>query len=582
MRSLLRLLPYLKQHRLRLLLGLLFVTISNICSTTVPRFVGATIDGFGDAGFTMEHVVNNIIYILLLTIGSGFFMFLTRETVIIASRLIEYDLRNDLLAAIERQDAQFFHQNSTGSMMAYATNDISAVREFLGPAIMYSANSFTTFLFAVGNMIILSPLITLVSLAPLPIMAYATYRIGKRIHAAFRSVQEQFGEITTIAQESFSGIRVIKAYNRADYESKQFEKASNEYAYRSLKLARYQSIMMPSMMFLIGFSNILVLGFGGWQVIQGNSTVGVITQFFIYLGQLMWPVAAIGWVTNLVQRASASVARISAIFDAIPKIRNDKAIAEREIKNGCIEYKNVSYRYAGAKYEALSQISLMIPSGGSLGIVGATGSGKTTLINLVPRICDPSEGEVLIDGSSVASIHLELLRRNIGIVTQEPFLFSETIEGNIRAGNSSASFDDIIAAAKAARLHEDIMQFPDGYATIVGERGVTLSGGQKQRVAIARALIRKPTILILDDALSAVDTATEHEILKHLREVMKNCTSLIVSHRLSAVQNCESIIVLEDGKMVEYGTHDELLKITNGIYAEMWEIQRLEEELLRT
>lgn len=579
MRSLRRLLPYLRQHRGRLLAGLIVVTISNICSTTVPRYVGATIDGLKSPEYGMNPVMENIAVILLLTAGSGFFMFLTRQTVIVASRLIEYDLRNDLLTAIERQDARFFQRHSTGSLMAHTTNDVSAVREFLGPAIMYSANSATTFFFAIGNMLALNPMITLVSLIPLPLMAYGTYLTGRRIHFAFRSVQEQFGDVTTIAQESFSGIRVVKAYNREEYEQEEFAKSSREYADRSLKLARYQSVMMPAMMFLVGLSNILVLGYGGWLAIHQQTTVGVVAQFFIYLNQLMWPVAAIGWVTNLVQRASASMVRIAAIFDAIPGIRESSSPTPVTAIHGSVEFRNVSFRYDGAKSNALRGVTLTVSRGGSLGVVGATGSGKTTLVNLVPRLFDPSNGEILIDGHPVSSIPVDVLRRGVGIVTQEPFLFSETIEENIRAGNPSATNEEVIAASKAAQLHDDVLLFPDGYGTVVGERGVTLSGGQKQRSAIARALLRKPAILILDDALSAVDTATEHEILEHLRIAMKDCTSLIVSHRLSAVQSCDAIVVLEAGEAVEYGSHGELLGKKDGIYAEMWEIQRLEEEL---
>lgn len=560
-------------------MGILFVTISNVCSTTVPRYVGMTIDNLRSAGFHMDGVIENIVYILLLTAGSGIFMFLTRQTVIVASRLIEYNLRNDLLSAIERQDSRFFQKYSTGSLMAHTTNDISAVREFLGPAIMYSANSATTFLFAIGNMISLSPMITLVSLAPLPIMAYGTYLIGKKIHLAFRSVQEQFGAVTTIAQESFSGVRVVRAYNRENYEAEQFTVASKDYAAKSLTLARYQSFLMPSMMFLIGLSNILVLGFGGWQAIHQQTTIGVITQFFIYLNQLMWPVAAIGWVTNLVQRASASTARIGAILDSAPNITDEKSNVAITKICGSIEFRNVSFRYENANRNSLNNVSLTIPAGGSIGIVGATGSGKTTLANLVPRLFDPTNGEILIDGHPVSTIPLDVLRTNIGIVTQEPFLFSETIEENIRAGNPTARTEDVIEAAKAAQLHNDIHLFPESYQTVVGERGVTLSGGQKQRSAIARALLRKPAILILDDALSAVDTATEHEILEHLRLAMKDCTALIVSHRLSAVQNCDNIVVIDEGTIAEYGTHEELLTVPDGLYAEMWEIQRLEEEL---
>ena len=577
MKELARLFPYLKKHRLRLLLGFLFVTISNICSTSVPKFVGSIVDGMQKTTIQQESVNNSIGIILLLTIGLCFFMFLTRKTIIVASRLIEYELRNDLLAALERQSLSFYHKNSTGSLMALTTNDISAMREFLGPALMYSANTLTTFSFALAFMSALNPSITMIALLPLPFMAFLTYFIGKKVHVGFRDVQEQFSTLTSQAQEAFSGVRVIRAYRRESHETKEFEQHSSLYQQRNIRLAFLQSLTMPSMMALVGFSNLLVLGYGGMLVIQGKATIGDLSQFFIYLNQLIWPVAAIGWVTNLIQRAAASAKRVGDIMDMRSDIMDSNQSIESSHDDSGIEFHHVGMKYPGRTMPALHDVSFRIPKGTSLGIVGATGSGKSTIAALLPRLFDPTEGSISIDGVEVRSMPLQTLRSKIGLVQQEAFLFSMSLADNIRFGKPDATLIDVQIAAELAGLAEDIGTFPKGYDTIVGERGITLSGGQKQRTAIARAIIRNPEVLIFDDAFSAVDTATEEHIIRGLSQIMEDRTTLIIAHRISTVALCDTIIVLDRGKIVEKGTHEELISL-RGIYFSMYQRQQLEEE----
>ena len=580
MKELKRLFPYLKRHKAQLMLGFLFVTLSNVCSTSVPRFVGRIVDGMQRANIDSQEVYLSIGLILALTIGSGFFMYLTRRTIIVTSRLIEYELRNDLLQALEIQSLSFFHGNSTGSLMALTTNDIAAMREFLGPAIMYSANTITTFTFALALMSSINLSITLLALIPLPFMAFLTYRIGKKVHDGFREVQEQFSHVTAHAQESFSGVRVIKAYQREDYEYKQFSQQSEEYKFRNIKLAFFQSLTMPSMMALVGFSNLLVLGYGGIQVIRNQATLGDITQFFIYLNQLIWPVAAIGWVSNLVQRAAASAKRVGDIMDMIPSISyKQDANSSQHIQNPHISFHHVTMQYPDRKDKALDSITFEVKAGSSLGIVGATGSGKSTLASLLPRLFDLTSGSIKIDGIDIKEFSLQELRSCIGLVQQEAFLFSMSLADNIRFGKPEASEQEIQEAAQLAGLAQDIEDLPNGYHTIVGERGITLSGGQKQRTAIARAIVRNPKILVLDDAFSAVDTATEEIILKGLSTLMVNRTTILIAHRISTVSLCDNIIVLLKGAIVESGTHLELLS-KKGIYASMHERQQLEEEFI--
>lgn len=579
MRELQRLFPYLRRHRTQYVLGVLFVTISNICSAAAPYLVGSVIDLLVGGSFTAIDIALRIGGLLLLTAGSGYFMFLTRQQIIVASRDIEYELRNDLLVTIQNLPLRYFQRTSTGDLMAHATNDIAASREFLGPAIMYTANTATTFLFALIMMLFISPVITIAALLPLPLISYITYRIGKKVHTVFREVQDHFAQLTAAAQENMSGVRVVRAYVREAYEASAFQVISKQYLQRNLQLTRVQSLIMPSMMFLAGLSQILVLGVGGQKVISGAVSLGQLTQFFIYLNLLIWPVIAVGWVTNLVQRAAASMGRLGKIFDEHRDIADSDATQYNVEKlSGALEFRNVHFRYSDAMPEVLSNINISIPAGATVGIVGKTGSGKSTFINLLPRLFDTTSGSVLIDGHDVRSIPLATLRSSIAVVPQESFLFSASLADNILFGAPYASMDDVIEAASIAQLHNDVKDFPEGYSTMVGERGITLSGGQKQRTAIARAVIRRPSILIFDDSLSAIDTQTEERILRGLQSIMQGRTSIIIAHRISTVKKADIIIVLDEGAIAETGTHETLMA-HNGLYADMYKRQLLEEEI---
>jgi len=575
-----RLAPYLKRYRRKVGWGLFFITFSNICSTTIPRVVGQAVDTLKVESFTTDQVLWLIAQILLLTIGSGVGMFATRRTLIVMSRFVEEDLRNDFVAAIQVQSQQFYHDRSTGSLLAHFTNDISSVREFIGPAIMYTANTVTVFLFALSWMISISGLLTLAIVLPIPFIAWATYTLGRKIHRGYRTVQEQYEHVTTQAQEAFSGIRVVRAYDREPFERDRFDGISHDYYQKSIALARIQSLMMPSMTVLFNLTYIVVIALGGALVIDSTLTVGDLTQFFIYLNQLIWPIAAIGWVTGMIQRGAASMGRLGVIMDAVPEIRNTDRTNQRiEHLRGAVRFENVSLDYTGTgSRPVLQKIDLEIPEGGSLGILGSVGSGKSSLVNLIPRLYEVSSGSLTIDGHAIRSIPLQVLRRDVAMVPQESFLFSETIRENVRFGDPDATEDAVLRAARIAQLDADVKNLPLGYDTIVGERGVTLSGGQKQRTALARAILSDPRILILDDALSAVDTDTEARILSGLTEVMKGRTTILISHRVSTLKHCDRIIVLHAGQIVEAGSHQELIA-QNGRYADTYERQLLEEEI---
>ncbi len=577
MKELKRLLPYIKKYKLHLIIGFLLICIANILETLIPKVVGSTIDLLITKHFTQSQIIENVFTILGLTAGSGILVFFTRKTIIVTSRNIEYDLRKDYLDAIQFQPMNFFHNNPTGNLMAFATNDIVAAREFLGPAIMFSANTISVFLFALYFMISLNASITLMVMLPFPLIAIFTYLISKKIYQTFKDVQDKFAELTSSSQESFSGLRHIKAYVREDFESNLFGKYSYEYLTKNLKYARVQSLTMPAFMILVGMSLLIVLGYGGYKVISKDATIGDISQFFIYVGLLIWPVAAIGWITNVVQRASASAGRLGKIFDAVNNENNNPA-EDKTINNinGDIVFKNVVHTYN--HIPSLQNLSFTIPSGSSFGIVGTIGSGKTTIINLISKLYTIESGNIFINNIPIEKIPFTILRKEIGIVQQESFLFSTTIAENIKFAKPDASLNEIIAAAKIAQLHDDVLKFPEQYDTLLGERGISLSGGQKQRVAIARVILKNPNILILDDATSSIDTLTEGKILHNLKNYIKGKTLIVISHRISAVKDCDNIIQIQQGQIIESGNHLTLLE-KKGKYYEIYFKQSLEAEL---
>ena len=575
--------PYLARYRTTLLWGLLTVVLSNLFNVALPLFVGRAIDelktGLQTGVLDKGGVLTYAILVVGFSLVAGVFTFLTRQTIIVVSRRVEFDIRNDFLAHIQKLSLAYFQKTPTGDLMALATNDISAVRNALGPGIMYPTDTLMTFVMVLGVMLYADWQLTLLALIPLPFVSVAVYRLGKLVHKKFEERQAQYSALTTRAQENLSGIRVIKNYVREEYETGLFRDLSWDYLKKNLVLARVQSIMWPLMFLLIGFSLVITLYNGGTRVIDGRLTIGTLTAFFGYQVMLIWPMIAFGWVINQLQQGAASMARLSRIMETEPEIR-DSGATDGTITSikGTIEFRNVTFRHAGADEPALKGISLKIPAGRTLAVVGYTGAGKSTMVNLIPRLYDVTEGELLIDGVDVRKIPLNVLRGAIGYVPQETFLFSETIADNIAYGMDAGTGADVREAAEIARIAHDIADFPKGYDTFLGERGITLSGGQKQRTSIARAVMRKPAILILDDALSAVDTYTEEGILSRLRGVMKGRSSIIISHRISTVKDADTIVVLDGGTIREQGTHDELVAL-GGIYAELHRKQLLEEEL---
>jgi ATP-binding cassette, subfamily B, multidrug efflux pump len=607
------LVPYLKQYRSGLFWGGLCVLFNNGLWILVPQVLRRAVNDL-HTGVTRQKLLTYALLIIALALAKGTFQFLTRWVLIGISRDIEFDLRNDLFAHLERLSYSYYQRHRTGDIMARATNDLNAVRMLLGPAIMYSANTIVFTVGALGFMLAISPKLTLYAFLPLPITSIVIQYFGRRIHERFERIQAMFSDISARAQENFSGARVIRAYVQEQAEIAAFESANQEYIRRSLGLVRLMGMLWPTLELMLGAAVVVVLWMGGRQVLLGRMNVGDFVAFNTYMVQLTWPVIALGWVINIFQRGTASLVRINEILTQQPEIEDSPGIGssgDRVIGSfenqpsapldsalqspdhpiprspdlvGEIEFRGLNFAYNGTS--VLKDVNLRIPAGSSLAIVGPTGSGKTTLVNLIPRIYDAAPGAVLIDGRPIRQFPLDSLRRHIGFVPQETFLFSDTIRENIAFGISTEanqedgepSLDDIKAAAEAANIAQDIEGFPEGYNTTVGERGITLSGGQKQRTAIARALLRSPRILILDDALSSVDTHTEDKILNHLREIMRGRTTIFISHRVSTVRNADAIAVLHQGRIVELGTHEQLIA-RNGYYTDLYNKQLLEEEL---
>lgn len=620
MRSLLKLNPYFAKYPWHLLLGVVFIALSNLFAVYAPQVVREAIDLIAEAfrqrdlpadqrllsapslltqwvewtGIdlegrlrtigTNELLAGTVVWLaallaalyLVLALLKGFFMFLMRQTIIVVSRLIEYDLKNTVFAHYQRLDRAFYKRNSTGDLMNRISEDVGKVRMYLGPAVMYTINLVVLFVMCIAFMLHVNPELTLWTLAPLPVMSVVIYYVSDVINRRSMAVQQQQSHLSSLAQESFSGVRVLKAHAKERMALDRFAAAADAYRTSSMDQARVDALFMPAIMLLIGLSTVLTIFIGGMKLIQGDPSVSVgnIAEFVIYVNMLTWPFASVGWVTSLIQQASASMERITEFLDTEPAITSTGDALP--VVHGAITFEGVSFTYPDTGIRALDNVSFHVPAGGTLAIVGHTGSGKSTIAELIARLYDPTEGRILVDGVPLREIKLERLRDELGMVPQDVFLFSDSIRQNIafRSDVTDDLDEQVVRAARSAQVHDNITHFPQGYDTLLGERGVTLSGGQKQRVSIARAIVGRPRIVVLDDALSAVDTATEEAILRELRSVMKGSTTILISHRISAVREADHIVVLEGGTVAEAGDHAALVA-QGGIYARMHEEQLL-------
>jgi ATP-binding cassette, subfamily B, multidrug efflux pump len=572
-----RLIKYLARYRRAFTSGFACVVLATAISTGAPWVLKYAVDDLSQ-GLTFDKVRWYGALLLLLAAVGGVFRFLMRRIIVGASRDFEYDLRNDFFAALQRLHLSYFQHHRTGDLMSRATNDLSAVRMMMGPAVMYTASTVLTFIVAIVLMISIDPWLMLVALVPLPFVTVVVKYFGTAIHNRFEKIQEQLSDISALAQESLAGVRVVRAYGQEGFEIARFRAANEEYVHRNRALIRLQGFYFPSMGLLMGIGALLVLWLGSRRVVAGQMTIGELVAFNAYLTMLGWPMIAFGWVSNLLQRGTASWKRLLEVISVQPLVSDAEANHAIQSIDGDVEFRNLTFSFGDAV--VLRGVSFSVPKGTPTAIVGATGSGKSTLLSLLPRLHDAPPGTVFIDGVDVRRIPLHVLRGAIGFVNQEPFLFSTTLAENIAFGARAhqGDRDRVAAAASIARLDKDLVQFPQGYETTVGERGITLSGGQKQRVAIARALVIDPKLLVLDDALSAVDTHTEEEILERLSDVMAQRTSIIVSHRVSTIRGASQIVVLHEGRVAERGTHDELIR-HDGFYADLYRKQLLEEEL---
>ena len=566
-------------YRSKIIIGIIITIIARIFALVAPNLIGNsitlieqyTLNNSIELGYLKEQLLKNIIFIILSALIAGLFTFIMRQTLINVSRFIEYDLKNEIFQKYQELNVKFYKNNRVGDLMNRISEDVSKVRMYVGPALMYTINTISLFVIIITYMISIDPKLTMYTIIPLPILSILIYKLSRQINIKSKRVQESLSKLTTFSQESFSGISIIKSNTIEDKVNDFMIEFSSETKDKSVDLAKFQSWFFPMMLLLIGCSNILVIFIGGNQYINGEINLGVLAEFIIYVNMLTWPVATVGWVTSIVQQAEASQKRINEFLSEKNEIisvnQNDYKI------KGELEFKRVSLKYPETNIEALSEIDFKINTGQSLGIIGSVGSGKSTILELIVRNYDPDSGKILIDNKNLKDHNIEVIRRDIGYVPQTTFLFSDTIYNNINFGNINSKAEDIQYYSKIACIHDDIMSFPKKYASMLGERGINLSGGQKQRLAIARALIKKPQILILDDSLSALDTETEHNVIKNLKKEIKDITKIIVSHRISTIEKCDLILVLNSGKVIEYGTHKKLCEI-NGYYKETYDKQK--------
>ena len=586
MKALKHLNKYFIKYRIRLILGVFIAIGSRSFATAVTKLVGdsfAAVEKYATGEITDIEVVKNslllnILYLVGAALISGILMFLMRQTFIVVSRYIEYDLKNEIYDHYQQLSLNFYKANRTGDLMSRISEDVMKVRMYAGPALMYSVNTLTLFVIVIWYMVSTAPNLALYTLAPLPVLSLLIYYLSVAINKRTTVVQEYLSKLTSFTQESFSGISVLKAYQIEGRTNTQFYQLADESKAKSIDLARVQALFLPLMVLLIGLSNLIVIYIGGKQYLNNEiADFGILVEFIIFVNMLTWPVATVGWVSSIIQQAEASQKRINEFLETVPEIKSNKNSISKAL-TGEIVFNNVSFTYPDTGITALSNISFSVAAGSVIGIVGNTGSGKSTILELIGRLYDVTEGKINVDGTNIKDFNLQNLRSQMGYVPQDAFLFSDTIAANICFGNNEASEAEIIEAAKMASVHDNIIGFKNGYDTILGERGVTLSGGQKQRVSIARALLKEPKVLLLDDSLSAVDTETEKHIIDNFESVLQQKTVFIVSHRISSVKNADQILVLEDGKLIQKGDHQQLIN-TKGYYHDLYLKQSKEKEM---